>query len=241
MKKKCVVSALTALLFMFMTGSALAQCGGGTSDEARVERAECLLKIDANNYETRVNYYADDIVYKDPFFTNTGRAEMLDYLAAMYGSTPYGYPDDRVVTIKDSLFGEVEGEAGIWTYIATIEWSGTFGSEFFIQTGMSIMKFRTGESSPFYHRDYWSEGDTWWNIPSLKPFIAQMRGMYINLFGLTGRCFDDDGDGYTKYIAATGCTNAGLDCNDFVPGINPGATELSGNGIDDDCNPGTPD
>jgi hypothetical protein len=243
MKKAYAISIFCALLFMFMTGSALAQvttgCARGVTEAARLQTARDLLEIDASNYASRVNYWAEDVVYKEPVLTNHGRHEMFDYLSAMFGSTAYGFPDDKVVTIKDEL-SEVHPD-GSMTYTATIEWSGTFGTEFFIQTGLSIIRFDPGEGCPSYHRDYWSEGDTWWNIPSLKFFIAQMRGMYINLFGLTGRCFDDDGDGYTKYIAATGCTNAGLDCNDFVPGINPGATEIPGNGIDDDCNPATPD
>ncbi len=39
-------------------------------------------------------------------------------------------------------------------------------------------------------------------------------------------CYDDDGDGYTE---ATG------DCNDADPAVNPAATEIDGNGIDDNC------
>src|SRR5690606_27971955 len=35
---------------------------------------------------------------------------------------------------------------------------------------------------------------------------------------------DADGDGY-------GC----MDCDDAAPGVHPGAAELCGNGIDDDC------
>ena len=61
--------------------------------------------------------------------------------------------------------------------------------------------------------------------------------LYLDMFFLTDRCFDEDGDGYTKYSNATGCVNPGLDCNDFVPGINPAATEIPGNGIDEDCSP----
>ena len=213
-------------------------CSRDADEASRVATAQALVTVNASNYLSLINYWAEDIVYKEPVWTNSGREEMLDFLTAVFSGSAYGFPDDRQVVIKNELYNTNPDDS--MTYMATIEWSGTFGTEFFIQRGMSVLKFRPGEGCPYYHRDYYTEGDTWWNIPKEKPFVNSMRNFYINNFGLAGRCFDDDGDGYTKYGSATGCPNTGVDCNDFVPGINPGAIEWPGNGVDDDCNPLTP-
>jgi len=52
-------------------------------------------------------------------------------------------------------------------------------------------------------------------------------------------CVDRDGDGYGENATPL-CTASGIDCNDQDALVNPGRTELPGNGIDDDCNPATP-
>jgi Putative metal-binding motif/Bacterial Ig domain len=52
-------------------------------------------------------------------------------------------------------------------------------------------------------------------------------------------CADGDQDGYYGYDSV-GCP-AGTDCDDSNDAVNPGASEIPGNGLDDDCNPATPD
>lgn len=213
-------------------------CSRDADEASRVQTARALVTVNASNYLSLINYWAEDIVYREPVWTNSGRQELLDYLTAVFSGSAYGFPDDRQVVIKNELYKtDAEGEM---TYMATVEWSGTFANQFFTQTGMSIIKFRPGEGCPYYHRDYSTEGDTWWNNPTEKGDVNVFRNIYIEQFGLAGRCFDGDGDGYTKYASATGCPNVGLDCNDFVATIHPGAIEVPDNGIDEDCNPVTP-
>ena len=49
-------------------------------------------------------------------------------------------------------------------------------------------------------------------------------------------CTDGDRDGF----AAEGGVCGAADCNDANPNVNPGAIEIPGNGVDDDCNAATP-
>ncbi len=49
-------------------------------------------------------------------------------------------------------------------------------------------------------------------------------------------CTDADYDGYSTQGGACGA----VDCNDTNAAVHPGAVEIPGNGIDDDCNAGTP-
>jgi len=49
------------------------------------------------------------------------------------------------------------------------------------------------------------------------------------------QCFDDDKDGYGKVISSA-CTTFQADCDDTNPGINPLATEICPNTVDENCN-----
>lgn len=52
--------------------------------------------------------------------------------------------------------------------------------------------------------------------------------------GAQGGCNDEDGDGYGN-PGSSACFNDQTDCNDNDATINPGATEVCGNNVDDDC------
>ncbi|NUO07215.1 MAG: putative metal-binding motif-containing protein [Candidatus Brocadia sp.] len=67
--------------------------------------------------------------------------------------------------------------------------------------------------------------------------------------GLKATFYEDaDGDGYGNpqvttqaYSPPSGYVANNTDCDDTNAVVNPGATEIKKNGIDDDCNPSTPD
>jgi hypothetical protein len=52
---------------------------------------------------------------------------------------------------------------------------------------------------------------------------------------------DADGDGYSFPVPLAPYNTTAADCDDSNPNVHPGATEIPGNGLDDDCNPATPD
>lgn len=61
--------------------------------------------------------------------------------------------------------------------------------------------------------------------------VAASHGRGMFTANLCGESMDNDGDGFT-------CAD---DCNDFDAAVNPASTETPYNGIDDDCDPSTPD
>ncbi|NOZ81117.1 MAG: hypothetical protein GXP63_05585 [DPANN group archaeon] len=50
-------------------------------------------------------------------------------------------------------------------------------------------------------------------------------------------CIDDDTDGYGKW-GRSSCPHPGTDCDDSNVKIHPGANDICGNGVDEDCNDG---
>ena len=125
MKKAHAISIFCTLLILFMAGSALAQtCDrSDTSETGRMTTAREILEADLGNYASRINHRAPDILHKDPFFTNSGHAEVLDYLDGFHSGSIYGWTDDRAVTVKDEVATTYPDDS--MTYIATVQWTGT--------------------------------------------------------------------------------------------------------------------
>jgi len=86
---------------------------------------------------------------------------------------------------------------------------------------------------------------------SIYPGASEVtaNGIDENCDGMFTWYQDSDGDGYGSTVVVTssnsspgaGESNISTDCDDTIAGVNPGATEIEGNGLDDDCNPSTPD
>ena len=273
MKKAYVISMSCALLFLFMTGSALAQvftppecalkldpvncCNRAADPTTRVNTARSILRVnarldptqpdglDVDHYYKVINYWAvngsgedgvgnNGAVYQETTLSNFGRQEMWNYLDVIFT-----WSSDMELVIFDELWETHPDDS--MTYVLVNKWFGSTAGGYYEQPGISIVKFRPGEGCASYQRDYFSEGDTWWGMSFSQGMVRTKRETVISELGLTAKCVDDDGDGYTKYNTATGCPNEGLDCDDYHAGAHPGGTEIPGNGLDDDCNPSTSD
>ena len=280
MKKAFAVSAVCTLLFLFMTGSALAQpftpeecavldtdpndwgpcCNRANDEPTRVETARRILKVhartvgnppvpeDDSHYTIAINGWAvngsgEDLdssadkpaVYQEAGgLSNLTRQEMWDYLEAVFA-----WSSDMELVISDEVWETHPDDS--MTYMLVNKWFGSTDAGYYEQPGISIVKFRPGEGCASYQKDYFTEGDTYWGMSFAQGMVRDRRNTVITELGLTGKCVDDDGDGYTKYEAATGCAQGTVvDCDDYHAEINPGAEEstVAGNcadGLDNDC------
>ena len=234
-------------------------CDREATEAARVETARSILMVhartvgdppvaeDDDHYHISINgwavngsgedlYSSADIpaVYQETTLSNLGRQEMWDYLDVIFA-----WSSDMELVIYDEIWETHPDDS--MTYMLVNKWFGSTEAGYYEQPGISIVKFRPGEGCASYQRDYFSEGDTYWGMEFSQQMVRNKRNKVITGLGLTGKCVDDDGDGYTRYEAATGCPEGTVvDCDDYHAEINPGAEEstAAGNcadGVDNDC------
>lgn len=226
-------------------------CDRAADEATRVETARSILKVngrvdefgvkDVDHYHTVINFWAekgsgedgvgeDGAVYRESTLSNFTRQEMWEYLDYIFT----GFSSDMELQVLDELWTTYPDDS--MTYMNVNRWFGSSAGGYYEQPGISIVKFRPGEGCAAYQRDYFTEGDTWWGISILQPIVRAKRDRTITALGLTDRCVDDDRDGYPKYASTMGCPQAALDCDDYHAGINPGATEIPANSVDENCN-----
>ena len=87
-----------------------------------------------------------------------------------------------------------------------------------------------------------AEGQHHTRLPEASHFLRDDQGAEIArqlVEFIAAQCIDIDGDGY-GYPATHDCEHPEWDCDGENPDVHPGLSEIPRNGIDDDCDPGTP-
>lgn len=179
MKKYIAVSAITLSMAMLvpMVADAKKESKGnkGKRDRSsqksyinkeRLAIGRALIEVQSSNWPEIMPYYADDIEYHDAIVDIYGKATMTAFLAQLFSSSP-----DLVTTIEDETC--VDG-----IYSASWVMVGEFNGVPYNAPGMSIVKFRPGETQAYYQRDYYTEGDIMGKIPGLDQAVLGFRTYY---------------------------------------------------------------
>ena len=88
MKTRSLLGCCCVVVCMCLTNSVWGQpvpgCSRPADEASRVETARAILKVDRNDYDEVINYWAEDAIYKETVVTNHGRQEMWEYLSAVF-------------------------------------------------------------------------------------------------------------------------------------------------------------
>jgi hypothetical protein len=142
----------------------------------RTEIGRALIELNAENWPGVIQYLTDDYEYHDPIVDIYGPETMAAFLARLFANS-----SGLITTVEDEIC--VNG-----VYMSTWTMSGLFNGAPFTAPGMSIVKFRPGETQAYYSRDYYTEGDIMINIPLLDEPIAAFRTYYRCVVDPTFAC-----------------------------------------------------
>ncbi|CAB9510104.1 expressed unknown protein [Seminavis robusta] len=147
--------------------------------EARMENARRLMVVGKDDWEEVVDLWTDDAIYQEPSFTIQGKERLSYFLSNLFQFVK----DDYKFVIEDEVY---QGDTN--TYMCYWRMSGSFQKEFlwnliqFTETfdakGMSIMKFRPGETRCYSHHDIYTEGDLWSKVIFIGDLVEYLRNEF---------------------------------------------------------------
>jgi SnoaL-like domain len=130
-------------------------------DEQRVINAQTMMLVDASNFNDIIDLWTDDVHYEEAAISVKGKDNFLLWLENLFTFSP-----DYAIELEDEvydngiymcswrMFGHSILDVPAWVNsgepVAPIPYD---------LKGLSIIKFRDGETQAYYHKDLYTEGD----------------------------------------------------------------------------------
>jgi len=167
MKRFSLKSAVLVSIIMLLPALISAESDMSRLNRERIEVGRALLEMNAENWQSLLPHYTQDIEYHDPIVDIYGFDMMAQFLQRLLViSSP-----DLITTVEDEICINDQYMAS-WTMV------GSFGGVPYSAKGTTIMKFRKRSTMVYYQRDYYSEGDIMANIPGLDEPLSMFRAYY---------------------------------------------------------------